>query len=123
MSMISAQIDELRKLADGQAPYRDARAAMLEAADTILVMDERLRDAERHHRIDMDVVGLMYHPEIVERLNAENDKLRELVLEIWRSCPVSEDDCAKCQHRIEESDENWCDIPILMEKLGVEVDE
>lgn len=58
----------------------------------------------------------------VDRLEYENAKLRELVLEIWRSCPVSEDDCVKCQHRIEESDEDWCDIPILMEKLGVEAE-
>lgn len=57
-----------------------------------------------------------------DQLKAENAKLRELVQEIWRSCPVSEDDCAKCPHHIDESDEVWCDIPILMEKLGVEVD-
>ena len=53
---------------------------------------------------------------------AENDKLRKLVLEIWRSCPVSEDDCAKCPHYIKESEEVSCDIPILMEKLGVVMD-
>lgn len=55
-------------------------------------------------------------------LKAENAKLRELVLEIWRCCPVSEDDCAECPHRLDESDEDWCDIPVLMEKLGIEVD-
>ena len=35
MSMLSDQCDELRRLADGQASYRDARDAMLRAADTI----------------------------------------------------------------------------------------
>lgn len=54
--MISAQIDELRRMADGQATYRDARAAMLQAADTIW----ELRDD-------------------LQRANAENAKLRELV--------------------------------------------
>ena len=56
MSMISAQIDELRKMADGQATYRDARAVMLQAADTIW----ELRDD-------------------LQRANAENAKLREQV--------------------------------------------
>lgn len=54
--MISAQIDELRQMADGQATYRDARAVMLQAADTIW----QLRDD-------------------LQRANAENAKLRELV--------------------------------------------
>ena len=58
MSMISAQIDELRQMADGQATYRDARAAMLQAADTIW----ELRDD-------------------LQRANAENVKLRELLSE------------------------------------------
>ena len=61
--------------------------------------------------------------ERINELAAENAKLRALTREIWRSCPVSEDDCAKCPHHIGESDEDWCDIPILMEELGVEVDE
>ena len=56
----------------------------------------------------------------IPELEADNARLRELVLEIWRSCPVSEDDCAKCPHHIGESDEVWCDIPILMSELGVE---
>lgn len=51
-------------------------------------------------------------------LEAENDRLRKLVLEIWRSCRVYEDDCAKCSHRLTD-DEVWCDIPILMQELGV----
>lgn len=55
----------------------------------------------------------------IENLQSENAKLRELVREIWKSCPVSEDDCAECPHRLEEDDEVWCDIPILMEQLGV----
>lgn len=62
------------------------------------------------------------HEREVDTLKAENAKLRELMLEIWRSCPVSENDCAKCPHRIEESDEDWCDIPILMSELGIEVE-
>ena len=51
----------------------------------------------------------------------DNKKLRELVCEVWRSCPVNEDDCKKCPHYIEESDEVWCDVPIRMHELGIEV--
>ena len=51
----------------------------------------------------------------------ENARLREMVLEIWRSCPVSEDECKKCPHHMGESDEDWCDIPISMQELGIEV--
>ena len=68
--------------------------------------------------------SVVYPDEVLELLQPverENVKLRKLALEIWRSCPVSEDDCAKCPHYIEESEEVSCDIPILMEKLGVEV--
>jgi len=64
----------------------------------------------------------MAYKELAEMRGDENERLRELVREIWRSCPTSEDDCARCPHRIEESDEVWCDIPILMVELGVEVD-
>ena len=75
--MISSLIDELRKSADGQAPYRDARAAMLEAADTIWQLrddlqraNEAVRDAEHDESRAWDRV---------RKAEAENAKLRELV--------------------------------------------
>lgn len=61
MSMISAQIDELRQMADGQATFHDAREVMLEAADTIW----ELRGS-------------------VHRERAEADRLRELCADMWR---------------------------------------
>lgn len=60
MSMISSLIDKLRQMADGQATYRDARVVMLEAADTIWQLRDDLQQA-----------------------NAENTKLRELLLDVW----------------------------------------
>lgn len=80
-----------------------------------LMRNDDMADRDTYHTI----VGIAND---VAKVEAENAKLRELVREIWRSCPVDEDDCAKCPHRIEESDEDWCDIPFLMEELGVEVD-
>lgn len=59
--------------------------------------------------------------ESMGRMEERCAKLRELVLEVWRSCPVDEDDCKKCPHSIVESDEVWCDIPIRMSELGIEV--
>ena len=47
--------------------------------------------------------------------------LEELVQEIWKSCPTDEDDCNRCPHRLVEDDEDWCDIPIRMRELGIEV--
>ena len=74
MSMISAQIDELRRMADGQATYREARAVMLQAADTILEL-----------RKDLEFADNECEKESIEFLNlqAENAKLRELVSQMY----------------------------------------
>lgn len=104
MSMISAQIDELRLMARlvREYEYKEISRMLRKAADTILVMDERLRDAERHHRIDMDVIGLMYHPEIVEQLEAENAKLRTQLADVTESMGRVEERCAKLRELISE---------------------
>ena len=75
--MISSLIDELRQMADGQAMYRDARAVMLEAADTIWQLRDDLQqanaavqDAEHDESVAWDRV---------RKAEAENAKLRELV--------------------------------------------
>lgn len=103
MSMISAQIDELRRMADGQATYRDARAAMLQAADTIW----ELRDD-------------------LQRANAENAKLRELAHLVAEY--TSADQCEGCVTKrvcnAGELDMCWIRKAILekLRELGVEVD-
>lgn len=92
MSMISAQIDELRQMADGQATYRDARAVMLQAADTIW----QLRDD-------------------LQRANAENAKLRELVVEVFE-CARRGAACETCK----VNNDGYACVYIMRE-LGVEV--
>ena len=96
MSMISAQIDELREFAgDGSMEWvtRPIRASVLrDAADTIW----QLRDD-------------------LQRTNAENAKLRELVADMWHEgmCECgSRGKCASCEY----------DYPTRMRELGVEVD-
>ena len=82
MSMISAQIDELRRMADGQATYRDARAAMLQAADTIWELRDDLQRANAENaklREELESVGTAAYLYGRSDLKAENAKLRELV--------------------------------------------
>jgi len=73
--MISKLIDELRQMADGQATYRDARAVMLQAADTIWQLRDDLQranaavqDAEHDESMAWDRV---------RKAEADNAKLRD----------------------------------------------
>lgn len=108
MSMISAQIDELRQMADGQATYRDMREVMLKAADTI----GELRGA-------LQVASVDYR-----HLADENAKLRELVRDYDR-CTMHAD-CARCEYDGKLS--THCPLsPCFpnadeLRELGVEVD-
>ena len=101
MSMLSAQIEELREVAYKVDEYQMGRervplktaAIMREAADTIW----QLRDD-------------------LQRTNAENARLRELVRDMWRDgmCECDERGaCAECEYH----------YPDRMRELGVEVDE
>ena len=79
--MISSLIDELRKSADGQVTYRDAREVMLEAADIIWQLrddlqraNEAVRDAEHDESMAWDRV---------RKAEAENDRLRKLVRDLY----------------------------------------
>ena len=51
-------------------------------------------------------------------LAAENAKLRELVSELWVSCPVHDSDCDECQHK---GGRTGCELYDRMRELGVEV--
>ena len=51
-----------------------------------------------------------------ERLAEENAKLRELVRDMWRGCPVDERDCSACDF---ERD-GMCDLFDRMRELGVD---
>lgn len=99
MSMISAQIDELRELVgDGSMEWvaGPVRASVLrEAADTIWQLRDDLQQA-----------------------NAENAELRELVRDMWQSCPVYTDDCYGCEYHVGGE----CELYDRMRELGIEVD-
>lgn len=84
MSMLSSQIDELRRMADGQATYREAREVMLRAADTITELSGALSVASVDYR----------------HLSEENAKLRELCKDMMAF--VEDDDaCERCGHDAE----------------------
>lgn len=104
MSMTSAQIDELRRMADGQATYRDARAVMLQAADTIT----ELRGA-------LSVASVDYR-----HLKAKNAKLRELVRDLWLTGSLCD---AIPDMRLQAKDGDWRTMQERVdEALGIEVD-
>lgn len=53
-----------------------------------------------------------------DQLEAENAKLRELVMDMWQSCPVYTADCYGCEYH--RSD--WCKLYDRMRELGIEVE-
>ena len=130
MSMISAQIDELRKLADGQAPYRDARAVMLQAADTIWELRDDLQRANSENvrlKQELETVGTAAYMYGQADLATENAKLRELCRRF--SEYVSHDRCEGCvvKRQCNDGDVDECwqidEIRKLARELGVEVDQ
>jgi hypothetical protein len=62
------------------------------------------------------------NPTLIE---AENAKLRDLVLDAWTSCPVSADDCLACKHCLnaddDEAEQIECELYVRMRELGIEV--
>ena len=69
MSEMSDLAHELRTIAgnDGDWVAGPISASVLrEAADTIEGLRDRLQESERHNRINLEVMGEMCHPEIVE---------------------------------------------------------
>lgn len=108
MSMISAQCDELRQMADGQATFHDAREVMLEAADTIWELRCRLVDAEDRVRKSVELCKLC------ER-EAENAKLRELCKRVLKNC-------YDAYEQVWGWDDDWVILCDEARELGVEVD-
>lgn len=116
--MISSQIDELRQMADGQATYRDARAVMLQAADTIWQLRDDLQRANAENaklRRELESVGTAAYLYGRTDLADENDKLRELCRDLFGMCTS---DCLECIHGY---DSGSCKLYDRMRELKVEV--
>jgi len=99
-------------------------AAMLHANVEVRLLIDKANRLERHNaklreERDMyrDLVGCMVHPDIPDQLQAENAKLRELVHELWVSCPVHDADCDDCKHK---GGRTGCELYDRMRELGVE---
>lgn len=56
----------------------------------------------------------------IDQLTAENNELRKLCVELWRSCPVSDSDCSYCKHGGPKGIID-CDLRDTMHKLYIEV--
>ncbi|MBQ9000497.1 MAG: hypothetical protein IJ087_01435 [Eggerthellaceae bacterium] len=106
--------DELRMLASGMdAPYivpstkltmalamQSAAFEMREAADTIESLRDRLQESERHYRINLEVMGEMCHPEIVE---------------LMQECHATQANYEHCKY---STDRGWCDTSKYAELFG-----
>ena len=55
---------------------------------------------------------------VAESLEADNAKLRELVRDMWQSCPVYTADCYGCEHH---RSDGGCKLYNRMRELGIEV--
>lgn len=72
------------------------------------------------YRVELDVhyvsdENMQALRKYITTLNDENDKLRELVRDMWRSCPVDERDCIACDFERDGT----CDLCDRMKELGV----
>ena len=123
MSMISAQIDELRERAKVLRQGRwsdgadDARL-MDDAADTIWQLRDDLQRANAENarlRSELESVGTAAYLYGRGDLQAENAKLRELVRAAWR-CIHTGASCSDCRLIA-----GGCTLQTAMRELGVEV--
>ena len=73
-------------------------------------------DAGYEHYIDELHREIIDYQIEVEQVKDENAKLRELVRDMWRGCPVDERDCIACDF---ERD-GMCDLFDRMRELGVD---
>lgn len=48
-----------------------------------------------HYITDEEAQSILNY---INQLKIENEKLRKLCIEIWCSCPVSDDGCVYCKH-------------------------
>ena len=126
MSMISAQINELRELAgDGGMEWvaGPVRASVLrEAADTIWQLRDDLQRANAENATLRQ--QLADATESMGRVEERCAKLRELVKDMWPHVRYRSRMCGECELPCDTSDECLLYEPMRqrMRELGVEVD-
>lgn len=94
MSMLSAQCDELRSMAESVGlAMPQAATLMLEAADTIWELRDDLQRANAENaklRSELESVGTAAYLYGRSDLNDENVKLREIIADLEKLLPESE---------------------------------
>jgi len=70
------------------------------------------RDGWKKLCTDQEVMHVMRE----KTLDNENAKLRELISELWVSCPLHDSDCDECRHR---GGRTGCELYDRMRELGV----
>lgn len=116
MSMLSAQCDDLRSMAESVGlAMPQAATLMMEAADTILSLRDsvhRERAEADRLREELEVVGIAAYSYGRGDLKTENAKLRELVKDLYDVAEFS----------INYFGDTY-DIRKRMDALGIEVDD
>ena len=127
MSMISAQIDELRAIADKDTVPYEASDAMYQAADTIWQLRDDLQRTNAENaklRGEYNKMDVWHSKELTAAMD-ENAKLRELCR---RALVVLENNCSQCVYFYECDIVNDCKCVAPMHirnelhELGIEVD-
>ena len=121
--MLSAQRDRLRELADrldGLAP--ESAALIRSAADTIWELrcklnDEQDENAKLREQLEYDRQTSRSRLESIDRLNDENDKLRELVRDVVLLAGVNGVDVTEM--RLHAHGGDWRTVWERMRELGV----
>ena len=91
MSMISAQIDELRAIADKDTVPYEASDAIYQAADTIWQLRDDLQRTNAENaklRGEYNKMDVWHSKELTAAMD-ENAKLRELVRDMYMSMNIS----------------------------------
>lgn len=57
------------------------------------------------------------------KLKQEREQLRDLLCELWNSCPVWEDDCLKCEHCTGDGGVLDCELYSQMREFGIDFDD
>ncbi len=132
MSMLSAQCDELRSMADSVGlAMPQAATLMMEAADTILSLRDRAQDLQAENaklRDENQSIGLAAYELGRNSMADENAKLRKLAVLNWEwahsccgnNCKMQTDGCG---YQIDRECNYEREIYDRMCELGMEADE
>ena len=98
------------------ASVTDVKSALEDIADRIDEAFKEMSDCWSLEYLQLNDMAFGFWERLKE-VAEENAKLRELVSELWVSCPVHDSDCDECQHK---GGRRGCELYDRMRELGVD---